>query len=219
MPLTPTLASDQSAASGTPDTTGAKDKGGTDSNVRGGHQRRFGAKPVAVWTEPDAGARKVLNDTRMMAGTDVWAEVGAEWRPGDTEPSMSRDPAAWLKQQGLQAHGTGPREQPAIAPASSILAETVAPILAKPLGLLSKAVWTRGFSSSLSKTSAPATKASSLRPSSSPPPASNRETQTAAASTSSLVYVNSNSSASNSSSHWGKELAKPGLQTHLLASS
>lgn len=199
--------------------TEAKDKGGTASNFRGGHQRWLGGKMVAgaraaVWTETEAGAHarasgKVFTETGIMAGTDIWAETGAEWRPGDTEPSMSRDPADWLEQQGLQVHGKGQREQPAVSSVSSILAETVAPILAKPLGLLSKAVWTRSFSSSLSKTSTPTTKASSLRPSSSPSPASNRETQTVAANNISLVYVNSNSSASNSSSQWGKKLDSP----------
>lgn len=214
MHLTSTLPSVPSAASGTIDMTEAKDKGEADRNFRGRHQRWLGGKMVAgaraaVWTETEAGAHtrasgKVFTETGIMAGTDIWAEVEAEWRPGDTEPSMSRDPATWLEQQGLQAHGMSQGEQPAVSSVSSILAETVAPILAKPLGLLSKAAWTRSFSSSLSKTSAPTTKASSLQPSSSQSPANTRETQTVAASNISLVYVNSNASSSNSSSHWGR---------------
>lgn len=213
--LTSTLPSDPSAPPGTIDMIEAKGKVGTESNLGGRHHRwleekMFAGARAAVWTETEAGVHtkasgKVFTETGIMTGTDIWAEVGAEWRPGDTEPSVPREPAAWPEHQGLQAHGMSQRDQPALSSVSSILAETVAPILAKPLGLLSKAAWTRSFSSSLSKISSPTTKASPSRPSSSPSPAVNRETQTVAPSNSSLVYVNSNSSDSNSSSHWGKK--------------
>lgn len=178
---------------------------------------------AALWTESETRAHarasgKVFTETGIMAGTDIWAEIGAEWRSGDTEPSLSRDLAAWLEQQRLQAHGTGQKERAAISSISSILAETVAPILAKPLGLLSKAVWTKSVSSSLSKTSAPPTKASVLRPSSSPSPPNNRETQAVAASKISQVDVNRNSSDNNSNLHWGKKLNSPIIQTQFLAS-
>lgn len=212
MRLTSTLSSGPSAASGTIDMPEDKDRGGTETGFRGRHQRWLGGQVAtgaraAVWTEPGAGAQagtssKVSTETGIMAGTDIWAEVGADRRPGDTGPTMSRDPAAWLEQRGLRAQGGSRGEEPDVSSVSSILAETVAPILAKPLALLSKAVWSRSFSSSLSKSSAPTTKASSLPPSSSSSPASNGETQTAAASSTSV----SNSSASNSSTHWGKML-------------
>ncbi|XP_029697831.1 UPF0606 protein KIAA1549L isoform X2 [Takifugu rubripes] len=214
--LTSTLPSDPSAPSGTIDTIEAKGKGGTDAVFRGGHQRRLGGKRfagtrAAAWTETEAGVHagargKVFTETGIMTGSDIWAEVGAEWRPGDTEPRRSRDAAVRLEQQGHQAHRMSQREPPALSSVSSLLAETVAPILDKPVGLLSKAVLTRSFSSSLSKTSTPTTKASFLKPSSSPSPSpspgNNRQTQTVASGNMSVVSVNSNSSASNSSSHW-----------------
>lgn len=199
----------------------AKGKGGTDANFRDGHQRGLGGKVfagtrAAAWTDTEAGVHtgsrgKVSTETGIMTGSDIWAEVGAEWRPGDTEPRMSRDPAARLEQQELQAHRRSQREPPAISSVSSLLAETVAPILDKPVGLLSKAVLTRSFSSSSSKTSTPTTKASSSQPSSSPSPSpgNNRQTQTVASSNMSVVSVNSNSSSSNSSSHWGKKSGCP----------
>lgn len=219
MHLTSTLPSDPSAPSGTIDTIEAKGKGGTDANFKGGHQRWLGGKMfagtrAAAWTETEAGVHagargKVFTETGTMTGSDLWAEVGAEWRPGDTEPRRSRDAAARLEQQGLQAHRMSQREPPALSSVSSLLADTVAPILDKPVGLLSKAALTRSFSSSFSKTSTPTTKASFLQPSSSPSPSpgNNRQTQTVASGNMSAVSVNSNSTASNSSSsHWGKKI-------------
>lgn len=212
--LTSTLPSDPSAPSGTIGMTEAKGNGGTDGNFRGGYQSWLGGKVLAgaraaVWTETEAGVHtgasgKDFTETGIMTGADIWAEVGPEQRPEDTEP-------AW--QQGLQARGLSQREPPALSSVSSLLAGTVAPIVEKPLGLLSKAALTRSFSSSLSKTSSPTTKAAPLRPSSSPPPppspGNTRETQTVASSNMSAVSVNSNSSASNSSSHWGKKSGCP----------
>lgn len=175
----------------------------------------FAGTRAAAWTETEAGVHagargKVLTETGIMTGSDIWAEVGAEWRPGDTEPRRSRDAAARLEQQGLQANRMSQREPPALSSVSSLLADTVAPILDKPVGLLSKAALTRSFSSSLSKTSTPTTKASFLQPSSSPSPSpspgNNRPNQTVASGNMSAVSVNSSSSASNSSSHWGKKI-------------
>lgn len=174
---------------------------------------------AALWTEGETGASgKVLTPPGITAGTEVRAEIEAEWRSGDAEPSASRDPAAGPEQQGLQARGTGQSQQAAIPPVSSTLAETVAPMLAKPSGLLSKAVWTKSFSSSSPKTSAPPTKASVLPPSSTLSPANNAEAQTVAASSVPQVNVSSSSSASNGNSHWGKTLSGPTVRTHVLAS-
>ncbi|KAF3854371.1 hypothetical protein F7725_022426 [Dissostichus mawsoni] len=53
---------------------------------------------------------------------------------------MPRNPAAFVGPQSLQTRGEGQREQAA----PSILAET--PVLGKPLGLLSKAAWSRSSS-------------------------------------------------------------------------
>lgn len=210
------LPSDPSAPSGTTGTTEAKGKGVTDSNSRGGYQGWLGGKlfagaRAAVWTETEAGVHtgasgKAFTETGIMTGADIWAEVGPERRPGDTEPAWSRE------QRGLQARGSSQREPPALSSDASSLAGTVAPILEKPLGLLSKAALTRSFSSSSSKTSSPTTKAAPLRPSSSPPPSpgNNGETHTVASSSVSAASVNGDSSASNSSSHWGKKSGRPG---------
>lgn len=220
LPLDPAVPSYLSATPGTEDIAGAKDKDGMEGT--GGYPgagprawpegKVFAGARAAVWTETEAGVRaeaggKVFAETGIMTGTGVWAEVGAEWRPGDAEPSMPRDPAAWLGQQRLQTRGMGQKEQPAFSSVPTMLAETVelqAPALGKPLGLLSKAAWTRSSSSSSSKSSSLTAKASSLPSSSlsSSSPASNRESQTAASNVS-LVVVNSNSSNSNSSSSLG----------------
>lgn len=178
----------------------------------------FAGARAAVWTETEAGVHagasgKAFTETGIMTGADR-AEAGPERRSEDAEPAGSRE------QQGLQARGSSQREPPALSSVSSFPAGTVAPILEKPLGLLSKAALTRSFSSSLSKTSAPTTKAPPLRASSTPPPSpgNNRETQTAAASNVSAVSVGGNSSASNSSSHWGKKSGCPASSPQLVAS-
>ncbi len=178
----------------------------------------FAEARTAVWIETEAGARagaggKIFAETGIMAGTGAWAEFGAEWRPVDVKggdlPSMPRDPAAWLGQQRLQTRGEGQREQTASSSVPTMLAETAelqAPALGKPLGLLSKAAWTKSSSSSSSKASSSSsssstTKASSLpsSSSSSSSPASKRDSQTAGSGNVSLVVVNSNSSNSSSS--------------------
>lgn len=222
-PLDPAWPSDLSATPGTGDMAGANDKDGfegIDGDAGAGPRawpqgKVFAGARAAVWTETEAGVRaeagKVFAETGIMTGTGVWAEVGSEWRPGDAEPSLPRDPAAWLGRQRLQTFGMGQREQPAFSSVPTKLAETVelqAPALGKPLGLLSKAAWTRSSSSSSSKSSF-TTKAASLPSStsssslSSPSPASNIESQTVASDNVSLVAVNNSSSNNNSSSSLG----------------
>lgn len=217
-PLDPAVPSDLSATPGTGDIAGAKDRDGfegTDGDPGAGPRawpdgKVYAGARAAVWTEREAGVRaevggKVFAETGIMTGTSVWAAVGAEWRPGEAEPSMPRDPAAWLGQQRLQTRGMGQRDQTAFSSVPTMLPETVelqAPALGKPLGLLSKAAWTRSSSSSSSKSSSSTTKASSLPSSSSSfsSPASNRESQTAASDNVSLAVLNSNSTTNNSSS-------------------
>lgn len=217
-PLDPAVPSDLSATPGTADIAGPKDKDGLEGT--GGdpgagprawpNSKLYAGARAAVWTEREAGVRtevdgKVFTETGIMTGTSVWAEVGAEWRPGDTERSMPRDPAAWLGQQwNGQTRGMGQRDQTAFSSVPTMLPETVelqAPALGKPLGLLSKAAWTRSSSSSSSKSSSSTTKASSLpSSSSSSSPASNRESQTAASDNVSLAVLNSNFTTNSSSS-------------------
>lgn len=165
------------------------------------HGKVFAEARTAVWTETEAGVRtgaegKVFAETGITTGTGAWAEVGAEWRPVDREggnlPSVPKGPAAWLGQQKLQ---TGQRDQAAFS------SDLQAPAVGKPLGLLSKAAWTKSFSSSSSKTSS--TKASPLPSPSSP--ASNKDGQTVGPNVS-PVAVHSNSSSSNSSTSLGIEL-------------
>ncbi|KAI9538038.1 hypothetical protein NQZ68_019379 [Dissostichus eleginoides] len=179
---------------------GAKDKAVMDEG------KVFSEAGAAVWTETEAGVRvgtdgNVFAGARIMTGT--LTEVGAEWSPTDAKggglPMMPRNPADFVGPQSLQTRGEGQREQAA----PSILAET--PVLGKPLGLLSKAAWSRSSSSSPSKASSPsssssssATKTSSLPSSSSA--ASKTESETARSESVSLVVVNSNSPSSNSSS-------------------
>lgn len=189
----------------------------------------FAEAKTAVWTEAEAGVHtgaggKVFAETGIMTGTGAWAEVGAEWRPVEREgsdlPSMPKEPAAWLEQQKLQTRAEGQRDQAAFSSVLTMLAETAelqAPAVGKPLGLLSKAAWTRSSSSSSSKTSSSSssstTKASSLASSSSSStakasslpssssPVSNRDVQTAGSD--SPVALNSNSSNINSSASLG----------------
>ncbi|XP_076589048.1 UPF0606 protein KIAA1549L isoform X2 [Chaetodon auriga] len=230
LPLDPAVPSNLSATSGTGDRAWAKDSDamdGADGDPGAGpgawpEGKVFAGARTVVWTETEAGLRagaggKVFAETGIMTGTGTWAEVGAEWRQRETEggdlPGMSKDPAAWLGQRRLQMRGVGQREQKAFSSVPTMLAETVelqAPVLGKPLGLLSKAAWTRSSSSSSSKASSSSassstTKAASLPSSlsslssSSSSPASNNESQTAASDNVSVVVVNSNSSNSNSS--------------------
>lgn len=175
---------------------------------------------TAVWAETEAGVRatqggKVFTKTEIMTGTGASAEVGAEWGPVDTEgghlTSMSRDPAAWLGQQKLQTHGGGQQEQAAFSSVLTMLAETAelqAPVGEKPVGLLSKAAWTKTATPSSSKAfSTPSSvKIASSSSSSSSTPASNKDNQITRSDTSAPFFVSSNSSTSNSSSISGMTL-------------
>lgn len=221
LPLDPAVPSNLSA---TPrigeDIAEAEDKDSVDGTDAGPPAwpdgKVFAEARTAVWTETEAGVRtgaggKVFAETGITTGTGAWTDVGAEWRPVDRErgnlPSAPKEPAAWLGQQKLQTGGEGQRDQAAFSSVLSMLAETAelqAPAVAKPLGLLSKAAWTKSFSSSSSKASSSSsssmTKASSLPPPSSP--ASTRDGQTVGSNVS-PVAINSNSSSSNSSINLG----------------
>ncbi|KAK2841849.1 hypothetical protein Q5P01_012049 [Channa striata] len=184
--------------------------GGTDAGPAARPDGKvFAEARTAVWTETEAGLRtgaggKVFAGTGIITGTGAWAEVGAQWRPVDREggdlPSMPRAPAAWLGRQRLQTRGEGQREQAALSSVFTMLAETAelqAPAVGKPLGLLSKAAWTKSTSSSSSKASSSVTKASSLPSSSSP--AVNRASQTTGSDVTLLAFSNSSSNGSSSS--------------------
>ncbi|XP_034033108.1 UPF0606 protein KIAA1549L isoform X2 [Thalassophryne amazonica] len=160
----------------------------------------FAEARTAVWTETEAGVRtgaggNIFAETGILTGTSAWAEVGADWRPVDTEhedlPSMPRDSAAWLGQQ-RERQG----EQTAFSSVLSMLAETVelqAPVVGKPLGLLSKAAWTKTSSASSSKSMSSLSKAPSL-------PATTKDNQTKASSSVKPVVVSTNTSSTNTSS-------------------
>ncbi|XP_058501338.1 UPF0606 protein KIAA1549L isoform X4 [Solea solea] len=178
----------------------------------------FAEARTAVWAESEAGAGgEVFAETGILTGTGAWAEAGAgaEWRPaereGDDLPNMPREQAAWLGEQRLRRRGGDQREEvAAFSSVFSVLAET-APAVRKPLGLLSKAAWSKSMSSSSSKASSSTTKSPSSPASST---TGNRNVQTAAANNASLFTVNntnnnnnnnSNSSSSNSSSFTSEE--------------
>ncbi|KAM4572359.1 UPF0606 protein KIAA1549L isoform 2-T2 [Odontesthes bonariensis] len=115
------------------------------------------------------------------------------------DAEVPREPAAWLVQERLQ---TG-RERAAFSSVLTMLAETVelqAPAAGKPLGLLSKAAWTKSSSSSASKASTSTTKASPLTPyfSSSSSPSSKNSVNQTAGPTNASVVVGNNSTNNNS---------------------
>lgn len=168
---------------------------------------------TAVWTETGAGVRtgasgKVFAEHGVVKGTGAWAEAG--WRPVDTDegdlPSMPRGPAAWLGQARLQTGGEVEREQAAFSSVLTMLAETAelqAPPVGKPLGLMSKAAWSKSLSSSSSKASFTSTTKALSFPSpssssSSSYSASKNDSQTAEASNTSLIVGNNNSSINSS---------------------
>ncbi|KAG7521771.1 hypothetical protein JOB18_006439 [Solea senegalensis] len=150
----------------------------------------FAEARTAVWAESEAGAGgEVFAETGILTGTGAWAEAGAgaEWRPAEREgvdlPNMPREQAAWLGEQRLRRRGGDQREEvAAFSSVFSVLAES-APAVRKPLGLLSKAAWSKSMSSSSSKASSSTTKSSSSPASST---TANRNVQTAAANNASL---------------------------------
>ncbi|KAM3870239.1 UPF0606 protein KIAA1549L [Diretmus argenteus] len=218
LPLDPAVPSELSADPGTGGGAGAEDlahpgtSDGTELSPGAGagawpEGKLFADARTAVWAETEAGVSagtggKVFAETGIMTGTD--------WRPVDTEevdlPSMPRDPATWLGQQRLQAQGEGQREHAAFSSVLTMLAKTAelqAPAVGKPVGLLSKAAWTKSYSPSLSKSSSSSSMpkaSSSPASSSSSSPANNRDNQTAGSHTVSLLVVSSNSSSNSSSS-------------------
>ncbi|XP_077372518.1 UPF0606 protein KIAA1549L isoform X2 [Festucalex cinctus] len=152
------------------------------------------ASKTSEWSRASAGGDgKVLSESAIMRGD------GAGVRLADTKAEdLTRDSAAWLKQalgedQGGQAVLTMVADTPD------------SPAVRKPLGLLSKAAWTKISSPSSSKVSSSSrstTKASSLiSPSTSlsSTPAINRDIQTAKPDAVYLTDVSSSSSDSNSS--------------------
>lgn len=224
LPLDHAVPSNLLSTPGIGDRIGATDKDAMDDAGPGAEAgprpeaKVFTEARTAVWTETEAGVRtlaggKVFAETGIMTETGAWAGVGAEWRPVDTEggdlPSIPRDPAAWLGQRRLQMAGDGQREQAAFSSVLTMLTETAelqTPAVGKPLGLLSKAAWTKSSSLSSSKASSPTTKASSL-PSSSPSsssPAINKDGQAAVSHNVSAVVASNNST--NSSSTFGMPL-------------
>ncbi|XP_054884657.1 UPF0606 protein KIAA1549L isoform X1 [Poeciliopsis prolifica] len=162
----------------------------------------FAEAKTSIWTETQGGVSagahgKVFAEAGIMTETRAWAEAG--WRPVDTEdealPSVPEDPAPMLVQK-LRTNGEDQREQAALSSVLSMLTESTelqTPAVRKPLGLLSKAAWSKSSSSSKALSSS-TTKASSL-PSS---PSSKKLSQTPPSTNLSVVIGNNNSSANYS---------------------
>ncbi|XP_023811712.1 UPF0606 protein KIAA1549L isoform X2 [Oryzias latipes] len=135
----------------------------------------FANARTAVWTETEAVRTgengKAFAETGIVTGTGAWVETG--WRPVETQrPNVHEDPAEWPGPEHLQMSREIEREQAAFSSVLTVvseMAELQAPAAAKPLGLLSKAAWTRSLSSVASKASSPSpAKALSLTSSASP---------------------------------------------------
>lgn len=195
-PLDASWPSDLSATPGTADVAEANGKDG------------FGGDEAAVLTEREAGlraqAREVFAQTGIMSDAGVWARVGSEWRPRD-QPGSPRNTAVWLEERRLQTFGPDQREQPDF---SSVATELQAPAVGKPLGLLSKAAWTRSSSYSASSRSSFTTKSAPLPPSTtaattSSPPVGGVESQAVPSDNVSLVAVGNVSANSSSNSSLG----------------
>uniref|UniRef100_A0A1A7YWT8 KIAA1549-like a n=1 Tax=Iconisemion striatum TaxID=60296 RepID=A0A1A7YWT8_9TELE len=166
----------------------------------------FAEARTAVWTGSEAGVRapaggKVFAGAGIMTETRAWAEAG--WRPVEAErdvlPSIPGDPAPML---GRETGEDVQREDTAFSSVLSLLTETSVlqtPIVRKPIGLLSKAAWTKTLSPSSSKASSSTAKASSSpSSSSSAAPSSKIDNQTAATTNTSVVPGNNSSSSNNS---------------------
>ncbi|CAL8358485.1 unnamed protein product [Lota lota] len=116
---------------------------------------------------------------------------------GAAPPTRPREPAARLDRGRAPPQGErGPRGQPAFMLVEPLMGQL--PAVGKPLGLLSKAAWTRSSSSTSSKTSK--AKAPSQPSSPSSARATSRDNQTVATETPSPVSTSGNLSSSNSSS-------------------
>ncbi|XP_056138347.1 UPF0606 protein KIAA1549L [Lampris incognitus] len=150
----------------------------------------FAEARSAVWAETEAGVNagnrgKVFAETGIMTETGTWSKVAAEWRSVDTEgiglSAMPRGPAAWLERRGPQGPGQAQREQAAFTSVLTMLSETAelqSPAVRKPLGLLSKAAWTKTTSSSSSSSSSPKTSSSASSSKASPSTSSSSPTIT-----------------------------------------
>lgn len=165
----------------------------------------FAEAKTAVWTETreevGAGAHgKVFAEAGIMTETQAWAEG---WRPADTDdtlPSVPEDPAPMLVQEKLRMGGEVQREQAALSSVLSMLTESAelhTAAVRKPLGLLSKAAWSRSSSSSSKALSLSTMKASTLPSTPSSPP-SKKLSQTTASTNISVAFGNNGSSANYS---------------------
>lgn len=150
---------------------------------------------TSVWTETEAGAGGTgFAGTGIMTEAHAWAEAG--WRPVDAEEGVPGDPAPMLGQE----QGGEVRREEAFSSVLTALTETAAlqaPTVRKPLGLLSKAAWTKTLSSSSKAGSSSTTKASSVASSSSSS-SSSPSSHAAVTANVSVVLGNNNSSDNNS---------------------
>ncbi|XP_047203773.1 UPF0606 protein KIAA1549L isoform X2 [Girardinichthys multiradiatus] len=163
----------------------------------------FAEAKTAVWTETQGGMGvgahgKVFAEAGIMTETRAWAEAG--WRPvvaeEDELPSVPGDPAPMLVQKKLRMGEEVQREQAALSSVLTMLTESAelqTPAVRKPLGLLSKAAWSKSSSSSSKALSSSTTKASSL-PSSSFSPSSKNLSETPPSTNISVVLGNNSSS-------------------------
>uniref|UniRef100_A0A3P9MJK4 SEA domain-containing protein n=1 Tax=Oryzias latipes TaxID=8090 RepID=A0A3P9MJK4_ORYLA len=168
IPQEPVALSSPTSTPGTED----KEELGSDVSLQPWSEVFANAK-TAVWTETEAVRTgengKAFAETGIVTGTGAWVET--VWRPVETQrPNVHEDPAVWPGPEHLQMSREIEREQAAFSSVLKVvseMAELQAP--AKPLGLLSKAAWTRSLSSVASKASSPSpAKALSLTSSASP---------------------------------------------------
>lgn len=154
----------------------------------------FAEARTAVWTETEAGAGgKVFAEAGFTTETHAWAEAG--WRPVAAEEGAPGDPAPMLEQEQGGAVRGEEEDVSSVLTALTEMVELQAPAVRKPLGLLSKAAWTKTLSSSSKAGSSSTTKASSVASSSS---SSSPPSLAAASANVSVVLGNNNSSDNNS---------------------
>ncbi|KAM4553765.1 UPF0606 protein KIAA1549L isoform 2-T2 [Fundulus diaphanus] len=182
----------------------------------------FAEAKAAVWAETEGGVGagahgKVFAEAGIMTETRAWAEAG--WRPVDTAedalPSVPEDPAPMLVQEKQRTGGEVQREQAALSSVLTVLTESAelqTPAVRKPLGLLSKAAWSKSSSSSSKALSSSTTKASSL-PSSPSTPSSKKPSPTPASTNISLVLGKNSSAANYSLDELGSSLPAWDLPT------
>ncbi|RVE72044.1 hypothetical protein OJAV_G00057950 [Oryzias javanicus] len=200
IPQEPGAPSSPTSTPGTED----REESGSDASL-GPWSEVFAKAGAAVWTETEAvrtgGKDRASAEMGVVTGTGAWAEAG--WRSVEAKESdrPSRE-AEWPGPEHLKLGGEIQREQAAFSSVLTVVSETAelqAPAAAKPLGLLSKAAWTKSLSSVASKASSPSpAKAlaltSSTAPSSSSSPAFVNGSQTEASVNVSVVAGNISSS-------------------------